>query len=109
MSSSKKATNSEAAAPNERQVGGTHYKNAVGKCPHCAGDIQHWDLCGQMPGLVYNATKYIIRHREKGGRVDLEKAIHVLNKIIEQEYPEEGRFVNSPEYKAALKQYNKRA
>lgn len=93
---------------NEQQVGGGHYKSTTGTCPACGSPIQHWDLCGQMPGLVYNATKYIIRHREKGGRVDLEKAIHVLHKIIEQEYPSEESFINSVEYKAAMKQYKKR-
>lgn len=73
---------------NDRQVGGDHYKNSTGQCPHCGGEVQHWDLFGKLPGLVYAATKYIIRHRDKKGKEDLQKAKHYIDKIIEQEYPD---------------------
>ena len=76
------------ATANARQVGGTHYKDATGMCPHCRKEIQHWDLFGQLPGLIYAATKYLIRHRGKGGKESLLKAKHYIDKIIEQEYPE---------------------
>ena len=33
-----------------------------------------------------NAVKYICRHKLKGGRTDLEKAIHYLELLIELEY-----------------------
>lgn len=72
---------------NDRQVGGSHYKDCVGPCPHCGKEIQHWDLFGLLPYLVGCATKYILRHRAKGkGREDLEKAKHYIDKILEQEY-----------------------
>ena len=70
------------------QVGGTHYSDTAARCPHCDGEIQHWDLYSNAPGLVYSATKHITRHRQKGGKQDLLKAITEIQKIIEQEYPE---------------------
>jgi hypothetical protein len=33
-----------------------------------------------------NAIKYICRHRDKGGKQDLEKAIHYIEMIIERDY-----------------------
>lgn len=61
--------------PNERQVGGDHYKN--GKC-------EHWDYV-ELNGLRYTegcATKYATRNRKKGQqRQDLEKAIHYVEKV----------------------------
>lgn len=80
---------SSIASPNDRQVGGSHYKDSTGKCPHCGGDVQHWDWGGSLPGLEYAATKYIARHRSKRGKEDLEKAIHYIQKLIEREYPEQ--------------------
>ena len=66
---------------NARQVGGAHYMNKK---------IQHWDWAGDMLYLEGCATKYIARHREKGGKQDLLKAIHYIEKIIERDYPLEG-------------------
>ena len=61
--------------PNERQVGGDHYKN--GKC-------EHWDYV-ELNGLRYTegcATKYATRNRKKGHqRQDLEKAVHYVEKV----------------------------
>jgi len=34
-----------------------------------------------------HAIKYITRHKLKGGRVDIEKAIHYLELLLELEYP----------------------
>jgi len=63
---------------NEKQVGGAHYKKK----------IQPWDFitANEIPFLEGNAIKYIVRHREKGGRADLEKAIHYLQKALEVYY-----------------------
>jgi len=64
----------------KQQVGGAHYKGCV---------IQPAEYC-QKNGLHYcesNVVKYVTRHREKGGRDDLEKAIHYLRLLIELEYP----------------------
>lgn len=64
------------ATANERQVGGDHYKGS---------DYQHWDWVAemQMPYHAAVATKYIYRWRSKGGREDLEKAIHYIDKCEE--------------------------
>lgn len=57
------------------QVGGIHYGGGYG----------HWDWVidlgiGYLPG---NATKYIVRHRHKNGRQDLEKALSYVRKMVE--------------------------
>lgn len=70
----------ERAAPingeaNKRQIGGQHYKTAY----------EHWDLVLQL-NLGYfegNATKYLSRWRKKGGKDDLQKAMHYVDKLIE--------------------------
>lgn len=64
---------------NEKQIGGLHYKDRK---------IQHWDYAAQLPYLEGLATKYIDRHARKGGKEDLLKAIHTLEKMIEEYYPE---------------------
>lgn len=66
---------------NSRQVGGDHYKKKK---------IQHWDYvtANEMPYLDALAFKYIDRHAEKGGRQDLDKAIHTIQKMIEVYYPD---------------------
>ena len=63
---------------NERQVGGTHYKNK--KAP------DHWDMV-EILGWDYllgAATKYLWRLGKKGGPEnaveDIDKAIHYLQK-----------------------------
>jgi len=71
-------------AANDRQVGGKHYQEAVGTCPHCGGHIQHWDLYANSPYLVGQITKYVTR--EKNGVEDLEKALHFLQKHAETRY-----------------------
>jgi hypothetical protein len=63
--------------PNERQVGGEHYRKANAK-------YQHWDLVAEygMSYYIGNMTKYVCRWRTKGGLADLEKAMHYLEKLI---------------------------
>ncbi len=61
------------------QVGGDHYKGQK---------IQPIEYI-QANGLTFcegNAVKYITRHRAKGKRQDLEKAIHYLQLEIEHTY-----------------------
>lgn len=55
------------------QVGGSHY---------ATGGVQHWDLCidVDMHYLLACASKYVFRHRRKGGCVDLEKALSYLER-----------------------------
>lgn len=63
---------------NRMQVGGNHYKT----------NYEHWDwvLDHGDTGptyLVGVATKYVARWRKKGGVEDLKKALHYVNKLIE--------------------------
>ena len=63
----------------DKQVSGNHYKDK---------GIQpivyiHANQLGFCEG---NALKYITRHREKGGRADIEKAIYYLEMLLELEY-----------------------
>jgi len=71
-------------AATDGQVGGDHYKVAEGKCPHCGGGIQHWDLYADHPYLIGHATKYITR--QKDGIQDLFKALHFLEKLAATRY-----------------------
>ncbi len=62
-------------AANDRQVGGSHYQSAM----------QHWDLIswyniGYLEGC---ATKYVMRWKKKAGVQDIEKALHYIQKIME--------------------------
>jgi hypothetical protein len=67
---------------NEKQIGGDHYKSL--------GDFQPWDVLrawltpeeyrGWMKG---NAIVYLARERQKGGDLDIAKAEHHLNKLLE--------------------------
>ena len=60
---------------NERQPGGDHYKS----------EYEHWDFIEEH-GIGYleaATTKYISRWRKKGGQLDLEKALHYIDKLIE--------------------------
>lgn len=64
---------------NAEQVGGDHYK---GKSK---SGQNHWDMAWDF-GLdfyQYQLTKYIMRHKHKGGIQDLQKAGHFLRKYIE--------------------------
>lgn len=83
-----KAQTSTSSKANDRQVGGSHYQEVTGVCPHCRKEIQHWDLYALAPYLIGNATKYVTRCLLKNGRQDLEKAIHYIQKLIERQYPE---------------------
>lgn len=66
-------------AANDKQISGEHYKNRP---------IEPWDFvaANHLDYFQGSAIKYITRFREKGGRRDLEKAIHFLEKLIEIEY-----------------------
>lgn len=67
--------------PLDTQVGGSHYKGF---------EIQPVEFCfrNRIPYLEGAVIKYICRHREKGGKQDLEKAIHYLEILKSLEYPE---------------------
>lgn len=64
---------------NQTQIDGTHYKQGR------KGAVEHWDFttAHNYDGLSYAATKYIHRHKNKKGVIDLEKATHYLTKLKE--------------------------
>ena len=67
----------------KKQIAGVHYKSLP---------IQPVEYC-QKNGLNFcesSAIKYITRHKEKGGAVDIKKAIHFLEILLEMEYDEKG-------------------
>jgi hypothetical protein len=62
-----------------KQIGGSHYKKYK---------IQPSRFINENKILFAegNAIKYICRHQDKGGRQDLEKAIHYIQMILERDY-----------------------
>lgn len=64
---------------NNHQVGGNHYGKPEGK-------PQHWDWAADMPYLEGRCTAYVERHARKNGAVDVLKAAHFLQKIMEARY-----------------------
>ena len=68
------------------QVGGDFYKEMV---------IQPVEFC-QKNGLGFcesSAIKYLCRYRSKGGKQDLDKAIHFIQMLKEMAYPSVGKEV----------------
>ena len=63
---------------NNKQIGGAHYQVK-------AGAVQHWDYCdaNDVPYLESACSKYVLRWRDKNGLQDLEKALHYLEKRVE--------------------------
>lgn len=64
------------SSANGIQIGGGHYQNKA---------IQPWDyiVSNRLGYLEGNVVKYISRWQDKGGRQDLEKARHYLDKLLE--------------------------
>jgi len=65
----------EGGDPNSVQHGGDHYSS----------EYQHWDWV-ENNGIGYleaAATKYVSRWRKKHGVVDLEKALHYVDKLAD--------------------------
>ncbi len=60
---------------NDRQVSGSHYQT----------EIQPWDfiVANNLNYLEGNIVKYVCRYKYKNGIVDLHKAQHYLDKLIE--------------------------
>ncbi len=61
---------------NDIQVGGEHYRSSY----------QHWDLAVNtgMGYLEGNTTRYVVRWRDKNGVEDLRKALHYVDKLLEE-------------------------
>jgi len=62
-----------------RQVGGTHYKD-------CKIQPTEYIVANELGWCEGNAVKYITRHRKKGGKESILKAIHYLELLLEMEY-----------------------
>ena len=67
--------------PDTRQVDGAHYTS---KSVQPWQAMEAWMSEEQFKGFLRgNVIKYIARFEEKGGKIDLEKARHYLDKLIE--------------------------
>jgi hypothetical protein len=62
---------------NDIQHGGNHYR----------APVQHWDyvVANEIPYLEAQVIKYLTRWRKKGGKMDVLKAHHFLQKLMEVE------------------------
>jgi hypothetical protein len=81
---------------NSEQISGCHYS----KLQIQPDEYAHKNVLNFMQG---NAIKYITRYKDKNGKEDLLKAISVIHKLIEFEYP------NEPVYNTDVKkQMNKK-
>jgi 3-dehydroquinate dehydratase len=64
------------------QIGGNHYVKAIQ--PWDA--MQSWMTSMEFKGFLRgNVIKYVARYKEKNGVEDLEKAMHYLDKLIQEE------------------------
>ena len=68
----------------DKQIGGTHYRKM--KIQPSKFVIENKLLFPEG-----NVIKYILRHQDKGGKEDLEKAKHMIDMIIERDYEKDER------------------
>ena len=70
----------------KKQIGGDHYQSM---------EIQPSEFINKnnLPFAEGNAIKYLCRHKQKGQRQDLEKAIHYCQMAIDRDYPEKTDFL----------------
>lgn len=63
----------------DKQVGGMHYKQY---------QIQPVEFCQKngLNAIESSIVKYAVRHRDKGGKEDVEKIIHYAKLLLELEY-----------------------
>jgi hypothetical protein len=66
----------------DRQEGGSHYK----KYKIQPSEFIHANNVGFLEG---NVIKYVMRHRDKNGILDLQKAKHYIDLLIQFEYGSE--------------------
>ena len=68
----------------KKQIGGNHYQSMK---------IQPSEFINKnnLPFAEGNAIKYLCRHKHKGQRQDLEKAIHYCQMAIDRDYLEKKR------------------
>ena len=70
----------------DKQIGGQHYKHLV---------IQPAEYChkNNMDALSSSVVKYVTRYKFKNGKIDLEKAIHCIELLIQLEYGDDDNSV----------------
>lgn len=70
------------ASPLDKQIGGEHYKTMK---------IQpvEFIVANNLDFLEGNVVKYISRHKQKGGKEDVEKVIHYCQLILKTQYGED--------------------
>lgn len=68
----------------DTQVGGDHYLMPIQVFDFIAANKDHLD--GYKAAILKDVMKYIVRHESKGGKEDLEKAIHLIQMYKEKEY-----------------------
>ena len=66
----------------KKQIGGSHYSSMK---------IQPSEFINKnnLPFAEGNAIKYLCRHKQKGQKQDLEKAIHYCQMAIDRDYPKD--------------------
>jgi hypothetical protein len=85
-----------AMSANDKQIAGTHYKDLE---PEPWDVVLNWGL-GYLDGT---ALKYIARWRNKNGVEDLKKAVHFIQKLIEEEEKKEkeNAYIKHPDFGGA--------
>jgi len=63
----------------DKQIGGDHYRKMV----ISPAEFIFMNNISYMEG---SAIKYLVRHRNKNGKEDLQKAIHFIEMLIDWEY-----------------------
>jgi len=84
----------------KKQVGGNHYTKYKMQPSKFVTENK----------LLYpegSVIKYIVRHQDKGGKEDLEKAKHMIDMIIERDYKEEEKEMTQEEWINGYRKWKK--
>jgi len=63
--------------PLDVQMGGDHYKN-------CKIQPVEYIMANELPWCEANIVKLVTRHKQKGGRLDIEKTIHYAQVLLKE-------------------------
>jgi hypothetical protein len=87
----------------QTQIGGTHYK---------VFEVEPVDFItkNQLDWLSGHIVKYVCRHKLKGGAVDIKKAIHYAQMLLEDVYgvSSEVKYNDTPQEAPVVKKRKKR-
>ena len=86
----------------KKQIGGSHYSSMK---------IQPSEFINKnnLPFAEGNAIKYLCRHKQKGQKQDLEKAIHYCQMAIDRDYPSKDFLEEAEKEKKELEECYKEA